>query len=168
MNPLSWNWRPRTADHLRYNFEIVRDQVVNGMSRLAANGLASMDSIDLIDTVQIRHCIECDREHKRRWRQFCHTMHKEGIICCARDIEDLEPRNIRGLMWHEFGHILSEEDLLNFPVFGLDVIPDRTVIHFVMDDSEVDAEVFADAVIERLFDRRIFYDEKKLQWVEED
>jgi hypothetical protein len=69
-------------------------------------------------------------------------------------------------MWHEFGHILSEEELLNFPMFGMDVIYDRNVVHFMMDGVEVDPEIFVDALVDRLFGVRIYYDKRKLQWVE--
>lgn len=118
--------------------------------------------------VQAKYCAEVDRLHAKKWRQFCHTMHRENVICCARETNDLTDENIRGLMFHELAHIVAEQhtDLL-FHDSGLQVEQDdRGQLLFFMDDQEVDPEIFTDALAERIFQVRIYYDQNKLQWVE--
>jgi len=119
-------------------------------------------------SIQAKYCADVDRLHAKKWRQFCHTMHRKNVICCARETNDLTDENIRGLMFHELAHIIAEQhtDLL-FQDSGLQVEQDeRGQPLFFMGDQEVDPEIFADALAERIFQVRIYYDQNKLQWVE--
>jgi hypothetical protein len=65
--------------------------------------------------VRLCHCKAADAEHRRSWRQFMHSCHKDmWTICYARDAEfEMTPLELIGMTSHEFSHIIGEA--LRFP-----------------------------------------------------
>lgn len=60
--------------------------------------------------VQVRHCTECDRDHKKKWRQFAHAAHRPMVVCFARDAErEMTDLEILGMGAHEIGHIIGDK-----------------------------------------------------------
>ena len=57
-----------------------------------------------------RFCADCDREHARSPRQFCHVDHVPDTICLARAAQRLPLDNLLGLLAHELGHLLAGDD----------------------------------------------------------
>lgn len=152
-----------------YNiFYEVKNSVLRNIRRLPIQESSISNSCFGISKIEVKRCSEADSLHSKKWRQFCHTMHRDNIICCSRDTNNLRDENIAGLMYHEIAHIISEkyQELL-FEDSGLCVKEYKEYddsILFIMDGMEVDAEIFADAVSERILFSRIYYDENKIQW----
>lgn len=119
-----------------------------------------------IDKIRIQECLEAEALHRKKWRQFCHTMHRKNVICCVKDMNNLKDENIAGLLFHEIAHIISEQ---HYDIFyqdsGLYVEKIESDFHFYLDDENVDHEIFADAIAERILNARIYYNEDKIQWV---
>ena len=50
-----------------------------------------------------------DRDHKKLWRHFAHSLHQQGEVCFARAAEkELTDEEMAGIMAHELGHIVAE------------------------------------------------------------
>lgn len=126
------------------------------------------DVLIMLSKVKAKRCSEVERLHRKKWRQFCHTMHKDNVICCASEINNLPEENINGLMYHEIAHIIADQyNEILYQDSGLFVERDKEDnMIFILDGQEVDSEIFADAVAERILNARIYYDKNKLQWVE--
>jgi hypothetical protein len=61
-----------------------------------------------IPSVRIRHCPLADRDHRKKWRQFAHSLHVPGFICFAREAaHEMTEREIFGMTAHELGHIVA-------------------------------------------------------------
>lgn len=85
--------------------------------------------------VRIATCPEAEAEHLTSPRQFAHTFcqGRTGIICVTLQIEELPAQYIRGLLWHEFGHLIAgpkgsekEADEAIFAYFGVRIMYDDT------------------------------------------
>lgn len=115
----------------------------------------------LVDTI-IKRCVVADREHYKNSRVYAHTNHEEMTVCVSGSIDLLSINNIKGILVHEIGHIihLNFPDLVNKMEVGLSTDEEDTYL-----GVSVDQEIFADAIIYRLFDIHIFYDERKVQWI---
>lgn len=99
------------------------------------------------------YCTRAQMEHKKDARAFAHTFHhykytpKETafVICYAHEIKKLPVKNIRGIMWHEFGHII-------------DYIRHKGI-------SEPYSESVADLEILRNFGVLIKYDNNRIEYI---
>ena len=115
----------------------------------------------LIDTI-VKRCVIADREHYKSRRSYAHTNHEPMTVCVSGSIDLLPINNIKGILVHEIGHIihLNFPELVNDLEVGLSTDEEDTYL-----GVSVDQEVFADAIIYRLYDLHIFYDENKVQWI---
>lgn len=61
-----------------------------------------------IPSVRIRHCDLADRDHRKKWRQFAHSLHVPGFICFAREAAyEMTQREVFGMEAHELGHMVA-------------------------------------------------------------
>lgn len=59
-------------------------------------------------TFQLHFCRQADREHKKSWRQFAHSLHYPNVICFAHAAAgELIDDEILGILAHEIGHIVA-------------------------------------------------------------
>ena len=56
----------------------------------------------------LHRCKDADKEHQENKRQYMHSLHFPDTICYAKATEKLPAKYIKGLIWHEIGHILSD------------------------------------------------------------
>jgi len=56
--------------------------------------------------VYISPCKLIDRERKTNKSRFAHVNHKPDLLCCTSDFWKQTPSRRRGLIAHEFGHML--------------------------------------------------------------
>jgi hypothetical protein len=131
---------------------------------MLADGVAS---IDLDES-----CSVAERDHLKVARRFAHANHREMTICCCKETAGLSEENIKGLLVHEICHIVHESIHQVFTkdtdkTFGIDITRHQNgQDDFWIDDTPVDGEILADAIAERVFGVRIFYDLKKIQWAD--
>ncbi len=52
-------------------------------------------------------CPAAEKAHAKEWRVFAHVERDGRTICVAKDIENLKPQYVWGIILHEFGHILA-------------------------------------------------------------
>lgn len=130
---------------------------------------APEDAEVLID-IQVKRCKVADHDHYKDPRCYAHTMHEPNIICVSSSMELLDDENIYGILAHEYGHIIHSQfpELIsgaeNYPgEFEIEV--DEDLEFQYVGGREVDHEIFADFLIEKLFGLRIWYDQKKVQWM---
>lgn len=86
--------------------------------------------------VKIATCPDAEAEHLESPRQYAHTFCQrlyDEIICVAPAIEELPAQYIRGLLWHEFGHLIAgpessekEADESIYALFGVRIMYDDT------------------------------------------
>jgi hypothetical protein len=61
-----------------------------------------------LDGMQLVLCELAFREYLKSPRQYAHTYHRPGnCICVVEQIETLHIRYIRGILWHEVGHLIA-------------------------------------------------------------
>jgi len=58
-------------------------------------------------TVAMAPCPDAEENNAGSDRQFMHTGHETDTICYAEAFKALPLRNIYGLMFHEFGHLIT-------------------------------------------------------------
>lgn len=158
-------------------FEDVKSRVLDSMQ---FNALYQT----LEQTILGYGCIVAEKDHRKSSRVYAHVGHFEHMICVSRNMEALPNKNLVGIFFHEFGHVVHfakkplglTRELRND--FGLDCvrnkvsypveykrIPQKKIAR-ASEFRSVDPEIFADTVAERLFNVRIFYDERKVQSAE--
>ena len=110
----------------------------------------------------MKRCVVADRDHYRDQRVYAHTGHEDMTVCVSGSIDLLSVNNIKGILAHEIGHIihLHAPEVVNQLEVGLSTNEEDTYL-----GVSIDQEIFADAIIYRLFDLHIFYDENKIQWI---
>jgi hypothetical protein len=105
----------------------------------------------------IQHCKLADEDHAKDDRVYAHVGCESGMICIsaamAQDFSGgkLSVHNVKGILLHEIGHILHKK----YHKHMLDLL-----------EPTEDPEVCADSTIYTIFKIRIFYDQKKIQWVD--
>jgi hypothetical protein len=131
-------------------------------------GLAE-DAAPLFE-IRIERCSTADHDHYKDPRVFAHTHHKEDVICVSSSIELLDDANIYGVLAHEYGHMIYDQ----FPelIFDAQEYPNEFEVEIdreygvqFVEGVEVDIEIFADWIVEKLFGLRIWYDQRKVQWL---
>jgi hypothetical protein len=108
-----------------------------------------------LDTVVYADCDNVEEEHANSSRQYCHVHHIPNTICCAKAVEALPLRHQLGLLFHEFGHLITGE-----------IDPD-TVENLDAEDFDDYVEMTADVAIFDNFALEINYEtEDDLEAVE--
>jgi hypothetical protein len=88
---------------------MVKCSIIDNLSRIPVDKSCILEAQRGINTIEIKRCSIAEKEHKKNFRQFCHTMHKDNIICCVNDTNYLTDENIAGILFHEIAHIVSEK-----------------------------------------------------------
>ena len=73
------------------------------------------DNIYDYETLCLRHCKLADKDHKKSKRQYMHVFcsnYYNDPICYAEAVNNLPLKHIRGLIWHEIGHIIADDEML--------------------------------------------------------
>ena len=110
-------------ERLKAEFEQIRREVSRKFSKLK--------------NIRLEHCKTLDREHEITKRAYMHVEHRGGIICYCKAATLLPVRNICGLLWHEFGHLISGRasdavaDLRVLGEFGIKMKYDDKEIEYV-------------------------------------
>jgi hypothetical protein len=131
---------------------------------MLADGIASIELDE--------DCTVAERDHQKVQRHFAHANHRQMTICCTKDMAKLPEENIKGILVHEMCHIVHESIHQVFTkdtdkTFGIDITRHQNgQDDFWLDDVPVDGEIVADAIAERVFGVRIYYDLGKIQWVD--
>lgn len=95
--------------------------------------------------VRLSYCPDADYFHGQEDRVYAHVGHKPLTICVARAFEDLPDDNQRGILWHEFGHLLLD--------------------HGYIDGQTDYDEANADYAVYEAFGIEIAYDDENIQSV---
>lgn len=73
-------------------------------------------------------CEDIDRERQKSKRAFMHTGHFTEVICAALAFQDLDDDFQCGILFHEFGHLLTpggteqDADRVIFEIFGIALV----------------------------------------------
>lgn len=113
-----------------------------------------LDKFDWLPHIKLEPCYVAEKDHERSARTYAHWGHRPGVICYAKDFENLPESNQRGITLHEFGHCLDdymEEVLADCPELEGDI------------DNIDDDEVRADYIMVQVFDVPLSYDERDVQ-----
>lgn len=75
--------------------------------------------------VRIKHCNDADKEHEKNIRQYAHVDHEPGIICVCKEFSKLPNEHQIGIIGHEIGHLLGENDELGADEVGGQIIGEK-------------------------------------------
>lgn len=98
------------------------------VKKIIAQKFPSAASVNLIIG-----CPIAEKDHKDSPRQYAHALHLDNVICVTHKMEELPTKNLVGIFFHEFGHILggneeNEADMLIMENFNI-VIKYRTELN---------------------------------------
>lgn len=52
-------------------------------------------------------CPIANKDHRKSSRQYMHVFCTDGCVCCANAASKLPEKNLYGLFFHEFGHLIA-------------------------------------------------------------
>ena len=109
-----------------------------------------------IPHIKFEPCYTADEDHKKSPRVYCHWGHKSGVICFAKAFLDLPVDNKRGILLHEFGHVLDDE---------YEPYEDEEDENLDKIDQEQDEEIRADLFVVTYLEQNYGYDKDNIQTV---
>ena len=110
----------------------------------------------LID-IGFKRCRIADRDHYKEYRVFMHTGCEPNTICVTSSIDMLDTDCLVGLFCHEIGHVIC----FQFPEMISECLSEKE--QDLLEELD-DDELRADHVMLLIFEIRIFYNARKIQW----